>query len=88
MEEKTFYDIHMHAFNLSHPYLGAFMKRFNFRLILAFTPIIAPIVAAFVTVVTHIPILRSILGSKIAGKINKFMNLLSVMENDIGSFSS
>ncbi len=25
----TFYDIHLHAFNLSHPYLRAFLDRFD-----------------------------------------------------------
>lgn len=86
MSDKTLYDIHMHAFNLSHPYFGAFIKRFNFRLILAFTPIVAPVVAAVITVVTHVPILRSTLGPKITNKMNQIMNLLSVMENDVGSF--
>ena len=65
MSEKTFYDVHMHAFNLSHPYFRAFVNRFNLRLLLAFAPIIAPIATALVTVVTHTPGLRSLLSTKI-----------------------
>ncbi len=86
MSEKTFYDIHMHAFNLSHPYFRAFINRFNLRLLLAFAPIIAPIVTALVTVITHTPGLRSLLSTKIINMVNRIKNLLSVMENDVGSF--
>lgn len=82
MSEKTFYDIHMHAFNLSHPYFGAFAKRFKWSMILTFVPI-----GAFViTVVTHIPVLSSFLGAWLTRKKNQLLNLLAVLENDIGSF--
>ncbi len=86
MSEKTFYDVHMHAFNLSHPYFSAFINRFNLRLLLAFAPIIAPIATALVTVVIHTPGLRSLLSPKIINIVNRIKNLLSVMENDVGSF--
>jgi len=39
-DESTFYDVHMHAFNLSHPYLLAFVRRFKGKLgaLLCFSP--------------------------------------------------
>lgn len=40
---KKFYDVHMHAFNLSHPNLLAFIARMNIRLLLMTTPLSAPI---------------------------------------------
>jgi hypothetical protein len=40
---KKFYDIHMHAFNLSHPNLLAFVARMNIKLLLMTTPITAPL---------------------------------------------
>lgn len=85
MNGKTFYDVHMHAFNLSHPYFRAFMERYNIRLLLAFSPLIAPVVTALVTALTQLPILRSFITAKIESKLNQIKNLLSVMENDIGS---
>jgi len=36
---STFYDIHMHAFNLSHPYFLAFVNRFK--------PKLAPLLISF-----------------------------------------
>lgn len=71
MKDKTFYDIHMHAYNLSHPYLRAFIMRFNFGLFLAFTPFVAP--------------LLPFLGKIFKKKIGCLMNLLAVMEDDIDS---
>lgn len=41
MKEK-FYDIHMHAMNLSHPYLLAFIRRLNIHQILVFNAILGP----------------------------------------------
>lgn len=57
MNGKTFYDIHMHAFNLSHPYLGAFVARFNAGLLLTFSPLIAPI-ALLIMRLPRWPVLR------------------------------
>lgn len=67
MEEKTFYDIHVHAMNLSHPNLRAFIQRFKLihRWLLLLAPVAIPIVEK---------------------KVITIKNLLSVMENDIGSF--
>lgn len=44
---KTFYDIHFHAFNLSHPNLLAFISRINLRLLFMTTPVSAPIMGIF-----------------------------------------
>jgi len=76
MSERTFYDIHLHAFNLSHPYLGAFIRRYNLSLLLVFSPL-API-AAFLT---RIPGLKR----AVINKVNQVRNLLAVMENDLSS---
>ena len=40
---KNFYDIHFHAFNLSHPNILAFLSRINLRLLFMTTPVSAPI---------------------------------------------
>ncbi|MCK4258684.1 MAG: amidohydrolase family protein [Halanaerobiales bacterium] len=76
MEEKKFYDIHCHAFNLSHPNLLAFIRRFNI-------PVALLIILYFILG----PILPFILFKKFGGfkMIKRVENLLSVMENDIGS---
>ncbi len=73
----------MHAFNLSHPYLGAFIARFNAGLLLAFSPLIAPI-ALLIMRLPRWPVLR-LPADWIENKLNLTKNLLAVMENDIGS---
>jgi len=93
----TFYDIHMHAFNLSHPYLNAFLSRFNISKSVAtnLSTFLNPFVSFFIgillflasIVTTIIFPLRSLLKIKLTKKINQFNNLVSVMENDVGSFS-
>lgn len=40
---EKFYDIHMHAMNLSHPYLLAFIRRLNIHQILVFNAILGPL---------------------------------------------
>jgi len=48
---KKFYDIHMHSFNLSHPSLSAFLKRFlmeyGYKIVLCFFLIIGLIYMLF-----------------------------------------
>lgn len=80
MDEITFYDVHMHAFNLSHPYLLAFIRRFKGKLgtLLFFSPVIP--------LFTKVPDLWPAAASFMESKIGVAKNLLSVMENDIGSF--
>ena len=53
MSDDTFYDIHMHAFNLSHPYFRAFIKRFRIDLIMT--------LVGFLSFFMLVPILRYIL---------------------------
>ena len=81
MSNKTFYDIHLHVFNLSHPYFRAFISRFNFRFML----VLAPVLAWGVTIMTTTPILRRLVVKKFLNMIYRVKNLLSVMENDAGS---
>ncbi len=78
MSEDTFYDIHMHAFNLSHPYYRAFIKRFRVDLLL--------VIAGFISIPAFIPGIRRIILFFVNRMLRKIRNLLSVMENDIGSF--
>jgi hypothetical protein len=82
-DHNTFYDIHMHAFNLSHPSFSAFLKRFKINLF----PLM---VGAFFSFLLVIPGLSQLLMSTIVRLVNRMLrkarNLLSVMESDIGSF--
>jgi len=71
MGEKYFYDIHCHAMNLSHPSLMAFMQRLNLDKYLF---------------LNSIPIVSSLFSGFIHGKLNPIINLLSVMENEMGDF--
>lgn len=48
MSEKTFYDIHMHAFNLSHPYLLAFIQRLKIHQLLVLNSILGPIASLLI----------------------------------------
>lgn len=78
MSGDTFYDIHMHAFNLSHPYFRAFIKRFRIDRIMT--------LAGFVSFFMLVPVLRHIVLRVVNRMLKKVRNLLSVMESDIGSF--
>lgn len=71
MAERTFFDIHNHAMNLSHPYLLAFIQRVNIDRTLF---------------LNSIPVISSIASLYIKKKLTHIKNLLSVMENDMGSF--
>ncbi len=75
MKGDTFYDIHMHAFNLSHPYFSAFIKRFKIEWLF-----VAVAIVSFIAVIP--PLRRSIVDRM----LRRIRNLLSVIENDIGSF--
>ncbi len=82
---ETFYDIHCHAMNLSHPNFSAFIQRIDINRLLQRLK--------WLNRLNGIPIVSSIssflLGRKldaIKGKLNRVNNLLSVMENDLGSY--
>lgn len=75
--EKTFYDIHMHALNLSHPNFLAFVRRLGIPPKSTLMLRILGIASAIVP---------SLLLSLIERGMLKAENLLAVMENDIGSF--
>jgi hypothetical protein len=66
----TFYDIHCHAMNLSHPNLLAFIKGIGWR------------VAGMIS----IPGLNSLIALLCNKYLSRSLNLLSVMENDIANF--
>ena len=107
MKGNTFYDIHMHAFNLSHPYLGAFARRSIRELwmklikprqlphlgaILILLCVLCLLDIIFLLLI-YIPALRHVVRSLIGrlvgylkNRLKMMFNLLSVMENDIGSF--
>ncbi len=128
MTEKgdTFYDIHMHAFNLSHPYFYAFLRKYKllpeslleigFKIIalaiagivvvfgilfglvtglvyllggLDFVPavVISVLIAVIILLCLRSNLaLRRKIMRHLTGAWNKVNNLLSVFENDIGSF--
>ncbi|MCX7922664.1 MAG: amidohydrolase [Clostridia bacterium] len=48
MKDKKFYDNHFHAMNLSHPYLLAFVQRFNLQLLLAANAFLGGFASAFI----------------------------------------
>lgn len=75
-KEKKFYDLHCHAFNLSHPNMLAFLRHVKF-------PSLMVLGAYFILG----PVLPFIVAQYL-GKhktIERAKNLLSVMENDIGN---
>ncbi|MFA5654517.1 MAG: amidohydrolase family protein [Desulfomonilia bacterium] len=69
MREKTFFDIHCHAMNLSHPSLLGFVKNMNIDTLLF---------------LNSVPIVSTVLSKFIDTRLNRVMNLLSVMERDLG----
>lgn len=81
--DGTFFDIHMHALNLSHPYFYAFIKRYklDMRWFLGIG-----IISLLAYIAGKIPFLGNAVRGFITRKQNTFNNLLSVLENDIGSF--
>ena len=44
---NKFYDVHFHAFNLSHPNILAFIANMNFKLLMMTTPISGPLMGIF-----------------------------------------
>jgi hypothetical protein len=79
MSDDTFYDIHMHAFNLIHPYFRAFINRFRIGFILM------PL-AGIISILTLVPGLNWIIGRIANQTIRRLKNLLAVFDSDIGSF--
>jgi predicted TIM-barrel fold metal-dependent hydrolase len=84
-DNDTFYDIHMHAFNLSHPSFSLFIKRFkisNFLLVVLalLSPLLLILVLPFLLLA---PRVITYFTDRILRKVR---NLLSLMESDIGSF--
>jgi hypothetical protein len=76
MKERKFYDIHTHAMNLSHPYLLPFVQRLKIDQLLMLSSLLS------ILWVLGRPITKLVIEQK----LNRVKNLLSVMENDIGSF--
>lgn len=72
MSKKYFYDVHHHAFNLSHPNLTAFTSKLEFRKYLNIN---------FLTGGILLKLGQSWLNKKIL----RVKNTLSLMDNDIGS---
>ncbi len=118
MEEKTFFDVHLHAFNLSHPSFSVFVSRLlhdlpkvllkrqdvshpllvlallSLGILLAVPLVVVVLVVLAVCLVPvyAVPCLRRRVRSwgksvfdAIKHRLGKVMNLLFVMENDIGS---
>ena len=71
MPLKKFYDIHMHAFNLSHPSLLPFITRLNLSTYLS---------------LNSIPGVGVIVSRILKSKMSSIINLLAVMERDMGDY--
>ena len=106
MNERTFYDVHMHAFNLSHPSLLAFLRRslrelwksclkwrqlVRYLVVFLFGVFLLILLVVLVLVALVPPFRRRIrsLTGRLVNCVKKLLktglNMLSVMENDIGS---
>ena len=76
MNGNTFYDIHMHAFNLNYQYIRAYLTRLDLLVIAA---------GAFFTIgrlgLPAIPLMHFF-----GKKLKKARNMLALMENDLGEF--
>jgi len=87
MEEGSFYDVHMHAFNLSHPYFYAFIQRFKIkpshRAIFRW---LGPVLASLAPVLMENALFERYIEPRIKRRLNRMTNLLAVMENDLGSY--
>ena len=71
MGNKYFYDIHCHIMNLSHPNLSAIIKRFRLDRYLF---------------LNSIPIINNLVSWVAGSKLNRILNLLSIMDRSIGDF--
>jgi hypothetical protein len=107
LSNRTFYDIHMHAFNLSHPSAGAFLRRIAREVarklvrcrhlkeawaIVGLSVILGILWIAF-GAVWLIPRARRWIRrliqkgfDRVRKQVLSAVNLLSVLENDLGSF--
>ncbi len=112
-DTRKFYDIHMHAFNLAHPNLSAFLKRtirnswcmllkwllvaagllYMLYLVLRPHPYIAfGLLFLFILLiifVVAVPVITTYSGSVysfIARRFKRPLNLLALMENDLGNY--
>ncbi len=109
---KKFYDVHMHAFNLAHPNLSAFIKRFLWDRGPAIVLYIAGAIVVLYVLFTYFgnymtAVLGGLLGfvllltflhvacpsklsrmffSLIARIFKRHLNLLALMENDLGNY--
>jgi len=78
MSERTFYDIHCHAMNMSHPYMMAFVA----RCVRSLREITMAEILKSIRTMTKIRIIRELLDMAFA--VNETRNLISVLENDVG----
>ncbi|HNY09948.1 MAG TPA: amidohydrolase family protein [Candidatus Wallbacteria bacterium] len=78
-KEKVFYDIHCHAMNMSHPYMMAFLQ----RCVKALKKITVEEIFKSIRTMTNIRIISEMYDMLLS--VNEAKNLISVMENDVGS---
>jgi hypothetical protein len=107
MDKLTFYDIHMHAFNLSHPAASAFLRRImrevgrnlirlrhlgRTSIIIGLSLVLAVLWAGFAVAYLIPPVRRRVRSliqkgfDRVRKQMQSSLNLLSVLENDVGSF--
>jgi hypothetical protein len=86
-QNDTFYDIHMHAFNLSHPSFNAFIKRIKISAFpLLIGVLLSPLLMLLLPFLLFLPALPRVISYFTDRLLSKVRNLLCVMESDIGSF--
>lgn len=96
---RKFYDIHCHAMNLSHPNLLAFLKRYeeplfksvdkqlkDHKLITFFAVIALMVQFMFFKKVNSANISKLLKKAHVKKYLDRALNLIALMENDIGSF--
>ena len=82
-QNDTFYDIHMHAFNLSHPDFLVFLKRFKPK---NYILLIIMFCSGFIYLLSTIPFLNKLVTKFVNNLIGEKINLLAVFQNDLSSF--
>jgi len=82
----TFFDSHLHAFDLTHPDYLAFVRRFTLRpLLVALASSVGWLAAALASALRLTPRLRERLMDWIDRRLLRIRNLLAVMQYDLGA---
>ena len=75
---RRFFDSHLHAFDLTHPNLIALLSRFTYK------PLVAKLVSGVALFLTNAPFVSDRFAEWFIRTVYRVLNLLAVMENDLG----